>query len=61
MNKSVQQPYKVLFAQFNEYITCNETDHIYQDEIYRLFIQDICNNKLTTLTTLADIKKWQIK
>jgi hypothetical protein len=52
----LEQKYEKLFKKLDSLNEKddNESSHILQDKIYRKFIKDICNNKLTTS---EDIKK----
>lgn len=51
----LEKKYNLLFIKLEELNKVdNESAHMLQDEIYRKFIKDICNNKFASL---KDIKK----
>ena len=52
--EKIEKQYGSLFAKLEKLGDNNEVSHMLQDKIYRKFIKDICNDKVTTV---KDIKK----
>ncbi len=56
MDKILKE-YNKLFTEFSENKNDNELNHMTQDKIYRKFINDIYNNKLTSYDEIKEISE----